>query len=36
MRIYEGASQVLKLGIARALVEDVTARDAAGAERKAA
>lgn len=29
MRIYEGASQVLKLGIARALVEDVAARDAA-------
>lgn len=29
MRIYEGASQVLKLGIARALVEEVAARDAA-------
>lgn len=29
MRIYEGASQVLKLGISRALVEDVAARDAA-------
>lgn len=28
MRIYEGASQVLKIGIARALVEDVAARDA--------
>jgi acyl-CoA dehydrogenase len=29
MRIYEGASQVLKAGISRALVEDVRARDAA-------